>query len=41
LGIALGELGQTKKALEQLKKAESLGDPTVDTFIQKYSKAKK
>ena len=36
MGIAYGELNDTKKAQEYLKKAKDLGDPTIDTFIQKY-----
>jgi tetratricopeptide (TPR) repeat protein len=36
LGIALGEMGQTKDALIHLEKAAELGDPTVDVFLKKY-----
>lgn len=39
LGISFGELGKYKQALDNLYKAESLGDPTVSNFIEKYSKA--
>ena len=36
MGIAYGELKNKKKAKEALLKAQSLGDPTVAPFIQKY-----
>lgn len=39
LGISFGELGKYKQALDNLYKAESLGDPTVSNFIERYSKA--
>lgn len=38
IGIAQGELGQKADALTHLNKAKALGDDTVDTFIEKYSK---
>lgn len=36
IGIANGELGNKQKAITALTKAKSLGDSTVDTFLQKY-----
>ena len=36
MGIAYGELKNKKKAQENLLKAQSLGDPTVEPFIKKY-----
>lgn len=36
MGISYGELKNKKQALEYLQKAKSLGDPTVEDFIQKY-----
>ena len=36
MGIAYGELKDKKKAITALKKAQALGDPTVEPFIQKY-----
>jgi len=38
MGIAYGELGDKAKAVECLTKARSLGDETVDTYLQKYGK---
>lgn len=38
IGIANGELGHKEKAVTALNKAKSLGDPTVDSFLQKYQK---
>ena len=36
IGIAYGEMGKKQPAQQNLQKAKSLGDTTVDTFIQKY-----
>ena len=36
IGIANGELGNKQEALSALNKAKSLGDPTVDQFLEKY-----
>lgn len=36
IGIAYGELGKKALAQQNLQKAKSLGDDTVDPFIQKY-----
>ncbi len=36
VGISYGELGKKALAQQNLQKAKSLGDDTVDTFIQKY-----
>ena len=36
IGISYGELKQKKEALKNLKKAQELGDPTVQIFIDKY-----
>lgn len=36
IGISYGELGKKALAQQNLQKAKSLGDDTVDTFIQKY-----
>ena len=36
IGIAYGEQGDKAQALSHLEKARQLGDPTVDTFIEKY-----
>ena len=36
MGIAYGELKNKKKAIEALTKAKNLGDPTAESFIQKY-----
>ena len=36
IGIAYGEKGKKKDALQALKKAKSLGDENVDYFIEKY-----
>lgn len=36
MGIAYGELKNKKKAQENLLKAQSLGDPTIEPFLQKY-----
>lgn len=36
IGIANSELGNKQEALSALNKAKSLGDPTVDQFLEKY-----
>ncbi len=36
MGIAYGELKQKSKARAALNKAKELGDPSADTFLQKY-----
>lgn len=36
IGIANGELGNKQAAITALNKAKSLGDPTIDTFLEKY-----
>lgn len=35
-GIAYGELGKKREARESLLKAQALGDPTVDTLLERY-----